>query len=120
MLGDMINRPCTVHVRADDGERDEHNNPVRNDSTRETVCELQQRSRSELSGQTEVSATEWVAFFHAGEELDRAFQLEVDGQIFEFDGAPWPAWNSRTQKIAHIEASLTLVEADAEEVDGGS
>jgi hypothetical protein len=120
MVEEMINRPCTVIENATAEARDEYNNPIKDPTSRDSVCELQQRSRGEVADESDISSTTWVAFFLPGESLDRVSQIEVDGQIFEFDGDPWAARNPITQEISHIEATLILVEGDREDVESGS
>ncbi len=119
MIADLINTPCTLVSRSA-SSRDRFNNPVREDETRETVCAIQQRGRSEVSGQIEISQSEWLAFFLADEDLSHVDQLIVNGQTFEFVGAPWRVFNEFKNVYSHVEASLEVATAGEEESGSGS
>jgi hypothetical protein len=72
----------------------------------DTVCEIQQKARSE-SAEGEPASADWLGVFLAGTAIDSDDKVEVDGiGRFEVIGAPCHARNPRTQQPSHIEATL--------------
>lgn len=106
MLSTLINRPCTIIRRHEGTTRDAHGNLIPDEEEVETVCELQQRQRSEGDDAGELSDTRWMLFLPAGTEIDTGDGVVVDGQTFEMVGDPWNARNPRTQQESHIEATV--------------
>lgn len=105
----LINRDCILYVAQASGSTDDYGNPTDTHSPVTTVCELQQVRRDEPDSQGELSDTQWLAFFHPDEDMgDRpsANKLEVEGNVYEFVGAPWLARYPRSQTDSHIEAGL--------------
>ncbi len=102
-IASLINRRCTLRHRSggtvnDDGDR------VPSWTTTDTVCEVQQRRRSEDDDQIDTAV--WVAFFLPGEVVGSGDILEVDGVSYELVGDPWHARNPLAQRPSHIEATL--------------
>lgn len=109
---DLIVRPCTLILRSQSTEEDRYGNEVPGDDELDTVCEIQQRQRSEQDDQP-LGRGEWVGFFLPTEDLNGAAAVRVDGRgTFEFDGPPWLA-DTGSLDMHHWEASLTQV-ADEE------
>lgn len=112
MLSNLISRPCTIVRRSQSTESDEHGNEIPSVSEVETVCEIQQRQRSERDDQP-LGRGDWLAFFLPTEDLTGADALRLDDLgVFEFDGPPWLA-DSGPTAIHHWEASVVRV-ADEE------
>lgn len=108
MLNQLLNRACIIEARIPGG-RDEYNNETDTVVEVETVCELQQRQRTEVSstgGRTEVSSTEWLLVLPAGTDLSTGDAVVVDGDRYEVIGEPWQARNPRTSQMSHVEATL--------------
>jgi hypothetical protein len=104
MLADMLNRPCTITRRVDEGDTDEYGNPMATLHDLETVCELQQQTRGE--NDEDISATTWRLILPAGTHVSTRDTITVDGEEFEVTGDPWPARNPRTRVVSHIEATV--------------
>jgi hypothetical protein len=108
-LEDLLNRPCTITRRSESGTIDDYGNDIPDEETVETVCELQQRTRltdGEPAGQGELSDTRWLLVLPAGTDIRTGDTVEVDGQVYEMFGDPWPARNPRTQEESHVECNL--------------
>lgn len=111
-LTPLINRPCKILTRVITGE-DDYGNDTHEDTVVDTVCELQQRQRSEDDGHNELSKTSWLLVLDTGETITARDAVVVDGDRYELDGEPADVWNPRTQLISHIEA--TVVRTSTEE-----
>lgn len=105
MLNQLLNRPCVIEVRGPGG-RDEYNNETEVVVDVTTVCELQQRQRTENGDRGEVSVTEWLLVVPAGTNISTGDSVRVDGDGYEVIGEPWQARNPRTQTVSHVEATL--------------
>lgn len=105
MIEDFIRQPCTLVSRPVSG-RDRYNNPIRDLVESETVCCIWKKSGSEPGDQVEVSVTDWRAAFLPDVQIDRAFQLVIGTDRFEFVGAPFRVGIGQTH---HIEADLRLI-----------
>jgi hypothetical protein len=103
MLADLLNRPTTIVHRVSDEAFD----AAYTESTTETVCELQQRVRTEREGV--ISITDWLLILPAGTPIDTNDQVIVDGKRFEIEGDAWEARNPYTQQPSHVEASLRFI-----------
>lgn len=105
----MINRPCTIISRhQDETEWDDYGDERVVERRRASVCEVQQRSRTEPGGMGETSITEWDIFFRAGETLDTGDAIEVDGDVYEVVGDPWIAKNPLTGRVSHVEVTARI------------
>lgn len=107
-LNGLINRPCTITHRSAGTERNEFGDEIPAETTTETVCELQQRQRSEDSDRGEISSTGWVLFLPYDTLLATGDTVTVGGVSYEVDGEPWAALDPEphTGDDSHIEASL--------------
>src|SRR5688572_27377107 len=108
-LSQLLNLPCTITRRtpsADDEEINDYGDPVQNETEVDTVCELQQRARSEDDLQGELSDTSWLLILPAGTAIDTGDAVTIDGKTYELVGDPWQARNPRTETVEHIEATL--------------
>lgn len=103
-LTSLINRPCVLRHRTGGTMVDRDGNEIPEWVETATVCEIQQRRRSENDEQ--ISSAEWVAFLLPGETVGSGDELLVDGVTFQVEGDPWPARNPRTRQASHIEATL--------------
>lgn len=109
MLSTLINRPCTLRISTGETDTDGLGNEYAELDDVETVCELQQLTREEEGNQGELSDTGWRAFFLPAEEMGdnpTGNQLVVDGDVYEFVGAPEHKRNPRTQLLEQWEVTL--------------
>lgn len=107
-LRTLMNRPCTIVYRDTGTETDDYGDPVVTETTVETSCELQQKTREEPPLEGETSVTEWnVYFWDISLELYTADALIVDGDTYELVGIPWVA-DSGSSAVRHIEATAKL------------
>jgi hypothetical protein len=105
-LSELINRDCSITRRTASGSTDDYGNEVATETTVDTVCELQQRNRSEPDAAGEFSDADWMLILPAGTEITTADTVTVDGQDYEVVGDPWPARNPRTREPSHVEATV--------------
>jgi len=105
MLDQLLNRTCVIETRVPGG-RDEYNNETDSVVEVSTVCELQQRQRTETGDRGEVSVTEWMLVLPASTDLSTGDTVLVDGDRYEVTGDPWQARNPRTQAVSHVEATV--------------
>lgn len=102
----LLSRPCTIISREAVGDIDDYGNEVPEESSVDTVCELQQIQRDEPAGEGEFSDTRWVAIFPAGTELKTSDAVLIDGKTYELEGDPWAVRNPRLGTESHVEATL--------------
>lgn len=114
MLSTLLNRPCTITRRSFGDEVDERGDYIATESAVETVCELQQKQRSEPEDQGELSDTTWLLILPAGTAIDTgdAVTMTDTGEEFEMVGDPWPARNPRTRAESHVEATVRRTAGD--------
>lgn len=103
-LASLINQPCTLRRRTGGTTTDRDGNEIPEWVEVETVCEIQQRRRSENDEQ--ISSAEWVAFLLPGETVRSGDELVVDGITHQVEGDPWRVRNPRLRAANHIEATL--------------
>jgi hypothetical protein len=107
-IASLITRPCTLRGETTTGTRGAYGHETTAPTSVETVCEVQQRQRSEAADQGELSETDWHGFFLPTESMNGASSVEVPGLgTFEFVGDPWKVRDPETQAESHWEASLT-------------
>jgi hypothetical protein len=111
MLSTLLNTPCTITRRTSSTSEDAYGDTIPGTTTTTTVCELQQRQRSEQPG-AEVSDTIWLLILPAGTGIDTGDKVTVDGVDYEMVGDPWPARNPRTGQASHVEATLRRTAGD--------
>lgn len=104
MLTTLINRPCTVLRRVEDGE-DDYGNTTYRDEAEETVCEIQQRQRREDDDHNELADSGWLIVFELGTTIGSGDSVVVEGEQYEIEGEAWEVWNPRLQAASHVEAS---------------
>lgn len=105
MLSELLTRPVTISTPAGAGTNDAYGNENEAADTVTTVCELQQRQRTE-DGETGVATGDWLLFLPAGTVLKSSSTVTVDGVTYEVVGDPWPVWDPFQQDPSHIEATL--------------
>jgi len=106
-LAQLLNTPVTILRRSASKETDPYGNPIASEEEVETVCEVQQRQRSEAGDAGELSDTQWLGIFPTETDLRTGDAVRVDGiGEFELVGSPWEARNPRTQSPSHVEATM--------------
>lgn len=113
-LATLLNRACTItHRTFDPDVVNEFGDEIPTETPATTVCELQQRQRSETSDPGQVSKTEWLLILPAGTTIATGDTVTIDGLAYEVSGEPWPARNPRTQAASHVEATVCRTEGAA-------
>lgn len=105
MLATLLNTPCTLVHRSDEGDEDAYGDPILTETTVETVCSLQQRQRDEPGDAGELSVTLWTLFLPTGTALATDDAVVVRGEIFELVGEPWDALEG-SAAVHHVEATV--------------
>lgn len=105
-LSTLLNRPVTIIRRYPSASKDAYGKRIMSEKHTETVGELQQIQRDEQALQGETSDTDWLLILPAGTTIDTGDRVEIDPDVYEVIGAPWPARNPRTQAESHVEATL--------------
>ena len=112
MLTNLLNRPCFILSRDVSGT-DDYGNATYDDTVTETVCELQQRQRSEDDGHNELSESSYLLVLNVGTVITARDAVVVNDERYELDGEVADVWNPLTQQVSHIEA--TVVRTSTEE-----
>lgn len=113
-LATLMSRPCVIVRRSPSAtEKNDYGDPLIDETTVETVCEIQQKTRDEPRDAGEVSVDEWLLILPIATDVDTSDRIEVDGSAFEFVGAPWRA-DTGSAAVHHIEATVRRV-GNAEE-----
>jgi hypothetical protein len=102
-IANLITRECVLILRDPTGTRDDYGNETTLDYTDDSLCELQQRSANERDDSGESSDDDWNVFFLTGTDLTTASAVQVDGDVYEFVGAPWTVRHPITGADSHIE-----------------
>src|SRR5690349_18878201 len=108
-LTQLINQPVVILARSESGDTDDYGNDVPSEDAIETLGYVEQRRRTEDEDSGEVSESDWLGIFLEEDTafLDTASAVWVPGLgEFELVGAPWPAYNPRTQVTSHVEATM--------------
>lgn len=117
-LTSLLNRSCVIERRAGTGATNSYGDETTSTVSTSTVCELQQRQRTESSVEGEVSQTDWLLVLPAGTLIAHGDAVTVDGLDYEVHGDPWRARNPRTQAESHVEATVRRTGAEDDEPAG--
>lgn len=117
-LAQLLNQPCTITRRADGDTTNRYGNNVDDAETIETVCELQQRQRSEDTDGGELGRSAWLLVLPAGTDVRLGDAVTIDGTVYEVQGEPWQARNPRTGEDSHVEATLERTAGTADHESG--
>lgn len=112
----LINRPCQIIHRDASSTIDDYGDEIPMISIVETVCEIQQRQRTEPSDQGETSITEWVAFFLPRDSVHTGDAVVVEDETYEVIGEPWRARHPLARTEHHIEATVKRTAGAHDEV----
>lgn len=105
-LTDLLNRPCTIVRRADSGAVNDYGDAILDETTVATVCELQQRQRTEDTEFGSVATSAWLLVLPASVDIRLGDSVTVGDATFEVDGEPWYARLPTTGQISHVEVTL--------------
>ena len=70
---------------------------------------LEQTSTVEFLVNRDTTVTTWKAYLPAGTAITPLSYINLGGQKFQVDGAPWQVFNPRTKATDHIECKLTVI-----------
>lgn len=115
MLAQLLNTPCTLILRSASGSTDELGNEIPSETPVDTVCELQQKMRSEGGDEGEVSETDWLIILPAGTQVRTGDAALVGEYEYEMIGDPWHVRNPRIELESHVEITARRV-AGSEDV----
>lgn len=101
----LLNQACTITSRTDAATVDRYGNPDRTETTADTVCYAEQRTRNENTGEDAVAGEDWLVMLPVGTTVDTADKITVGSLVLEVTGPPWPVHNPRTQSTSHIECT---------------
>lgn len=105
-IAGLLTIDCTITSRTFDGTLDAYGDEIADETIVSTVCELQQRQRSETSDPGELAASTWLLILPAGTDVRAGDTVTVAGDDYELIGEPWEARNPRTAATSHIECTV--------------
>jgi hypothetical protein len=109
MISSLLNRPCTLLIRASTGE-DDYGNATVTETTLPAVCAFQrQAATGENESQNNLADSICDLFLPAGSDVSSGDGVIVDGLEYEVDGDPWPVRNERTGEFSHVEVRCRRV-----------
>lgn len=105
-LTTLLNKPCVITRREYDLDNtDSYGDATFDETEVETVCELQQRQRSEEGDPGQLSKTSWLLVLPHGTEISSADTVTVGGDDYEVVGEPWAA-EQGSREMWHVEATV--------------
>lgn len=104
-LESLLNTPCQIITRSDEGDQDAYGDPILTETVTETVCALQQNRRDEPGDMGELSDTLWTLFLPTDTELATDDAVVAYGKVFELVGDPWDA-REGSADMWHVEATV--------------
>lgn len=112
-LAALLTLDATITHRTPAGTTDAFGDEETTETTTSTVCELQQRQRTEQTSGGELSDTQWLLILPAGTTIATGDTVTIDGADYEIHGEPWTVRNPRTGVDSHIEATVRRVTGTA-------
>lgn len=117
-LTTLLNKPCVITRREYDLDvSDDYGDATFEESEVETVCELQQRQRSEDGDPGQLSKTSWLLVLPYGTEIGGADTVTVGGDDYEVVGEPWVT-EQGSEDVWHVEATVVRTSGRGESVAG--
>jgi hypothetical protein len=98
----LLQTPCTITDRVR-GADDDWNNPTWDETTRDTVCHVNELSTTEdlvPDARTEARA---IIYLAPDDTVTKDAKIVVDGRTWEVDGAPVQRRRAPTAEVHHIE-----------------
>jgi hypothetical protein len=111
----LLNRDCTIIRRTTSGTLDADGNDVPGETEVQTVCAIQQNSRTEHDGDGEVPDATWIVFLPFSKSLHSGDAIVVAGEIYEVVGEPARPQNG-SEDMWHIEATVRRTAGTSDEV----
>lgn len=105
-LAALLNLPCTITRRTQNGAADGYGNPTETTTVTTTVCELQQQFAGEDVTDSNVQSSDFLLVLPAGTGIDGGDKVTIDGSDYEVDGPPWSARNPRTGVVSHVQCRV--------------
>lgn len=105
-IAGLLTLDCTITSRTFDGTLDAYGDEIADETIVSTVCELQQRQRSETSDPGELAASTWLLILPAGTTIGPGDSVTINGDGYELIGEPWAARNPRTELASHVECTV--------------
>ena len=105
----LMQTPCTLLARTQDGPADEYGNPTWQEAEQETRCGIEQAGASEELGDA-VQVTRWRVYLPADAPAEGWDVIRLaNGTTLQLAGNAWPVRNFRTDEISHVEAEAVEV-----------
>lgn len=111
-IAGLLTLDCTITHRTA-STADAYGDETSTTATVTTVCELQQRQRSETTDPGTIADSTWLLILPAGTTIGPGDSVTISGDAYEVHGEPWQARNPRTAVASHIEATVRKVEGTA-------
>ena len=111
-IAGLLTLACTITHRTASTD-DSYGDETTTTSTVSTVCELQQKQRSETTDPGTIADSSWLLILPAGTTLSAGDTVTISGDDYEVHGEPWAARNPRTATASHVEATVRKVEGTA-------
>lgn len=107
-IAGLLTLTCTITRRAA-STVDAYGDETSTETTTTTVCELQQRQRTEQTDPGTIAESTWLLVLPAGTGVAAGDTVTVAGDAYEVIGEPWGARNPRTTSTSHVEATVRRV-----------
>jgi len=105
-IAGLLTLTCTITSRAGTGSVDAYGDETVAETTVTTLCELQQRQRSETSDPGEIASSTWLLILPAGTAIGPGDTVTIGGDDYELVGEAWAARNPRTEAASHVECTV--------------
>jgi hypothetical protein len=98
----LLVTPCTITDRVR-GTDDEWNNPTWDETTRDTVCHVNELATSEDVAPDARTEGRAVIFLAAGDTITKDASITVDGRTWQVDGPVVQRRRGTTGDVHHLE-----------------
>ncbi len=102
----LLTRPCTIEHVVATGPPDDYGTPTDVVTLTATLCEFQQRQRTEDQNLAEIGQETWLLVLPPDTAVTTYDRVVVDGFTFELVGPPWYVRHPRQEALSHIEATV--------------
>ena len=107
-IAGLLTLDCTITHRTA-STADAYGDETSTTATVTTVCELQQRQRSETTDPGTIADSTWLLILPAGTTIGPGDSVTINGDGYELIGEPWAARNPRTELASHVECTVKRV-----------
>jgi hypothetical protein len=108
MITHLLTRPCTLRKQVE-GPKDEFGDVTYTATEKSTTCELQQAQTTEFRDGRQLQVSTWNLYLPSGEDPAGWDEVELDGQVWTFEGDPWTVRHPRTGALSHVESRVRRV-----------